>query len=529
MASSQVGKTEVVLNTTGYYIDYDPSPMMIVQPTQKPMAEAFSKQRLAPMIRDTPCLRGKVADPKSRDSGNTMLEKSFAGGFLALAGGNSPASLASRPIRVLMLDEVDRFPESAGAEGDPVDIATRRTETFWNRKIVRTSSPTIKGGSRIEASYDEGDQREYHVPCPHCGDLQTLKWSQVDFDKDDPNTEARYLCEHCGEFIEHRHKRWMLARGEWISTQPSHGHASFRINRLYSPFATWAQVAKDFLKAQGDNERLKVWVNTSLGESWEEEADKVEAMPLYRRREPYQLVPAQVSVVTAGVDVQADRFELELVGWGEGEESWGLHYERLYCDPTTPNAWQMLGNALRRQLKAETGELLQARLACIDSGYLSDEVYKFCQPNPRALIPVKGSSEASKPVINFPLKPTKDRVYLTILGTDTAKDILFQRLEMDAPGHGYCHWPIADCYDEEYFAQLTGEEKRRKYRRGRLQFEYHTTRARVEGLDCRIYAHAAVRILQQYFGISLATDQIQQNAEKPKPARKKRRPSSFWS
>ena len=504
MASSQVAKTELILNVIGYHIDYDPSSMLIVQPTQKPMAEGFSKERVAPMIRDTPCLRGKVADSKSRDSGNTILQKTFPGGIMAIAGANSPASLASRPVRLVLMDEVDRFPASAGAEGDPCDLAQRRSETFFNRLIVRTSTPTVRNASRIEDAYEEGDQRRYHVPCPHCGEKQELRWANVVFDADDPNTDAEYVCDHCGVLIDHRHKASMLRRGEWVASKPFHGHASFHVSRLYSPFASWADCARDFLKAKDDPERLRVWTNTQLGETFEESGETVEADPLYRRRELYELAPAAVQAVTWGVDVQQDRFEFEFVGWGEGEESWSLGYERLYCDPTKRSAWDMLGERLRQRWKTEDGRILDSVCGCVDSGYLADEVYDFSRrAGQRWAIPIKGSSERGKPIHAFPRKPNAKRVYLTIVGTDAARDVLYPRMMLDVPGPGYMHFPLSDDYDEEYFAQLTSSSKRRRISRGASYFEWHATRARDEALDCRVYAFAAVRIAQQHFGLTL--------------------------
>lgn len=529
MASSQVAKTELILNILGYHIDYDPAPILVVQPTQKPMAESFSKERVAPMIRDTPCLRSKVADSKARDSGNTILQKQYSGGFLAIAGANSPSSLASRPVRIVLLDEVDRFPESAGTEGDPASLAERRTETFWNRKIVRTSTPTVRGVSRIESAYEEGDRRQYHVPCPECGEFQVLQWKNLIFDSKDPATDAHYACEHCGVLIEHRHKQAMLRKGQWIAQSEFTGHASFHINRLYSPWRSWADVARDFIAALGDAERMRVFVNTSLGESYEEEGETADPTPLYRRRENYELVPAEVAAITFGVDVQADRFEFEFVGWGEGEQNWSLGYERLYCDPTTPNAWQMLGQALRQQFQAEDERVMSAVCGCVDSGYLADEVYAFSRRvGLRWAIPIKGSNQRGKPIATFPLRPNKKRVYLTEVGTDSAKDLIYQRLAIDEPGPGYCHWPMRDeVYDEEYFAQLTGEVKRRKHSRGHAYFEWHATRPRVEALDCRVYALAAVRIAQQHLGVRLEAAPPPAQSKASKQSRKKKG-SSGW-
>lgn len=522
MTSAQVGKTELELNALGYFIDYDPSPILAVHPTVD-MGKAFSKDRVAPMLRDTPCLKGKVKDAKSRNSDNTTLHKKFPGGHLTIAGANSPASLASRPVRVLLADEIDRWPESAGSEGDPLSLAEKRTTTFWNRLLFRVSTPTISGVSRIEAAFNEGDQRRFHVPCPECDERQALRWANVQWTDDDPET-AEYACEHCGVLFDlDRHKQWMLNHGEWIAAAEFRGHASFHLSELYSPWVYLRETVDSFLKAKGDPDRLKTWVNTALGETYEDESDKVEGTPLYRRREHYD-VPDQVAVITAGIDVQADRFEFEVAGWGEGEESWSLDYQRLFGDMDKPQVWQKLLQALKQQWKAESGRVLDVRMVCIDSGYRADDVYNWCnKAGKQWAIPIKGSSIAGKPITNFPRRPDRKRGYLTEIGTDTAKDVLYGRLLLDEPGPGYMHHPLREEYDEEYFAQLTGEERRSKYSKGRRVTEWHQRRARVEALDCRVYAFAAVRILQERFGVSLSAPQ-----EAPKPPPAKKESESQW-
>lgn len=246
--SAQVGWTEILLNVIGYHVHQDPSPILMVQPTLE-MAEAFSKDRLAPMVRDTPALRGLIADPRSRDSGNTLLHKTFPGGHITMAGANSPAGLASRPIRLALFDEVDRFPVSAGAEGDPVSLGRKRTTTFWNRKTLMGSTPTVKGESRIEAAFEGGDQRYYYVPCPHCDEFQRLVWAQVKWDEGQPDT-ARYVCQHCGTMLTDADKPQMLRAGEWRASRPSQGIASFHISELYSPWVTWPEMARSFLEAK---------------------------------------------------------------------------------------------------------------------------------------------------------------------------------------------------------------------------------------------------------------------------------------
>ena len=324
MTSSQVGKTEIILNTIGYHIDYDPAPIMVMQPTVE-MANTFSKTRLAPMLRDTPALKGKVADPKSRNSGNTILEKSFPGGVVVMVGANAPAGLASRPIRILLADEVDRFPVSAGTEGDPLSLAEKRTTTFYNRKKIFVSTPTIKGVSRIEKAYESSSQEHWCLSCPSCGEYQPLKWGQIKFEYDkvkDKVESVDYVCKHCGAM--HTEIEWKASKGTWKADNPNSKVKGFHLNELASPWKRWEEIVEDFIEAKKNGvETLQVWVNTSLGETWEEKGVGVESDDLLNRREEYGCeVPNEVAVLTAGVDVQDNRLEYEIVGWGPGNESW---------------------------------------------------------------------------------------------------------------------------------------------------------------------------------------------------------------
>ena len=287
MKSAQVGATEILLNVIGYYIDQDPSPMLIMQPTLA-MAQSFSKDRLATMIRDSEKIRDCVKDPRSRDSGNTVLSKKFAGGNLNIVGSNSASGLASRPIRIVLADECDRYEASAGAEGDPISLATKRTTTFWNRKIYLCSTPTIKGLSRIETAFEESDKRYYYVPCPECNHKQILAWKNVVWDEGKPET-ANYACEECGSVINEAKKQWMLKHGEWRATAKASNTAGFHISELYSVWSTWADMAKNFLEANKQPEMLKTWINTALGESWEEQGDTVDYETLLQRRLNYDL------------------------------------------------------------------------------------------------------------------------------------------------------------------------------------------------------------------------------------------------
>ncbi len=522
MTSSQVGKTELILNIIGYHIHQDPAPILSVQPTIE-MAETFSKDRLAPMIRDTPALTGKVKDARSRDSGNTLRHKTFPGGMIALAGANSPASLASRPIRIVLLDEVDRFPPSAGAEGDPVNLAIKRSTTFWNRKIILTSTPTIKNASRIEAAFNESDMQRYYVPCPHCEEFQHLKWANVKWDENQPETAA-YACEHCGAMIEEFFKAVMIRKGEWRPTSESNNPrtAGFHLNEIYSPWKSWAEMAQDFLEAKKLPETLQTWINTALGESWEEEGEGVEDTDLKNRTEPLpkKKVSQEVLVITAGVDVQDNRLECEVVGWGQDKESWSLDYHKLPGDPERQDVWDQLDAVLsqtyERPIHDDKTHPLKIACACVDSGAHTQAVYNFAAPRQRKIGGVcatKGYSQPAKPLVSRPRKTSVNKaVKLYMVGTDTAKDMVYGRLKIKEPGPGYCHFP--DDYEDEYFEQLTSEEVVTSYKKGVATRVWRKKRSRNEALDCRVLNLVALAILNPKYGkIAKNFEKIEANAQ----------------
>jgi phage terminase large subunit GpA-like protein len=497
--SAQIGYTEMLLNILGYYISQDPSPILLVNPTLE-MSESFSKSRLAPMLRDTPALKGRVSDPRSRDSGNTLLAKNFPGGILAMAGANSPAGLASRPIRIVLCDEVDRFPASAGPEGDPVNLAIKRSATFQNRKIILGSTPTIKGVSRIEQAYLNSDQRRYYVPCPHCQHYHHLQWANVHFDATHPE-HAAMACPECGGLIEEKHKGGMLARGEWRAENPGvKGIAGFHINELYSPWRRWVDVVTDFLSAKQSPETLKTWINTSLGETWEEQSEKSDPTTLLSRRENYTAtrLPVGILYLTVGIDCQDDRLELEIVGWRQDgrdspPESWGIEYQVLRGDPARIEVWNQLDGILKQEWRTEDGRALRISAACIDSGgHHTSQVYAFCEARKgRHIYAIKGMP-GSRPIWNHkPAKSQKYRAQVWHVGGETAKDAWYARLKIQEPGPGYCHFPLA--YDEHYFDMLTAEQVRTKYSKGRPIREWFCPKGkRNEALDIRCYSLAAL-------------------------------------
>lgn len=498
MTSSQVGKTEILLNAIGYYIDQNPSPMLCVQPTLA-MGQAFSKDRLAAMIRDSDKLKDSVKDARSRDSGNTTMHKAFAGGHISIVGSNSASGLASRPIRILLMDEVDRYETSAGSEGSPISLAIARTKTFWNRKIFMCSTPTVKGISAIEDAFEESDQRYYHVPCPECNHKQVLKWKNVVWDDEKPET-ANYACDGCGAVISESKKQWMIKNGEWIATKPTNKVAGFHISELYSVWSTWADMAKNFLEAKKNPETLKTFINTSLGESWEEQGDAVEYETLLERRLNYDFtnIPEDVLVLTAGCDVQKDRIELQLVGWGKDYLAYVCDYKIFWGDPNSQNVWSDLDAYLKKRFKTDTDRIIPISCTTIDSGgHHTNMVYQFTKPRQgRRVFAIKGLSTAGKPIANRPTFVGKNKAVLYGVGTDSAKEAVFARLATD-PDQTTLHF--CSDLDEEYFKQLTAEKRITKFVRGRKTLAWKQIRPRNEALDTLVYNFAAIYILNPNF------------------------------
>ena len=494
MSSAQIGKTEMLNNLVGYHVSQDPSPILVVQPTLD-MAQTWSKDRLAPMLRDTPSLSNLVKDPRARDSGNTTLHKIFPGGHITACGANSPSSLASRPIRVVLFDEVDRYPVSAGSEGDPVSLGKKRAATFWNRKILMVSTPTNKGASRIEMSYEESDQRKFYVPCQHCAHEQIMAWSNVKWDEGKPET-ARYVCQECGAEWDESARLRSIKQGKWIATADFNGIAGFHLSAMYSPWTPLADGVRDFLEAKKQPATLRVWVNTYLGETWEEQGDQVDDHDLSQRAEDWgDIVPAYGFLLTAGVDVQDDRLEAEIVAWGKDEESWSIAYTTIHGDPSGPAVWRDLDDFLGQQFEHEYGERLIVRATCIDSGgHHTQSVYKYVAPREgKRIFAIKGVGGEGKPMVGKPSKNNIGKIKLFPVGVDTIKYELFSRFKIDEPGPGYCHFPTGR--DMEYYKQLTAEKIATKYHKGFARREFVKTRTRNEALDVRVYAKAALALL----------------------------------
>ena len=493
MKSAQVGATEIILNIIGFYIHQEPTSILCLQPTLS-MAQTFSKDRLAPMLRDTPVLKNKVKDPRTRDAENTTLHKKFNGGHITIVGANSASGLASRPIRIVLCDEVDRYPISAGTEGDPIKLATKRTTTFYNRKIIMVSTPTIKTVSRIEKAFNKSDQRYFHVPCPECHVKQKLEWANLNFDKENPENAAM-TCSSCGSVIPEIKKQWMLKNGEWVAENTNSRVAGFHISELYSPFRRWSELVEDFLEAKQSPEMLQTFINTSLGECWEEQGEEIEADGLMARRENYneKLIPEGILVVTAGVDIQSDRIEIQTIGFGKNYEAWVIQYKIIFGDPSLEETWEELDDFLQTVYKNENGQKFKITATCVDSGgHHTAEVYKFTKARTsEQIFAVKGSSQAHQPIASKIRFVGRTKAPLIMCGTDTAKEWIMSRLNLkdDRLIH------FSNNLDEEYFKQLTSEKRITKKSHGKEYLVWKATRKRNEGLDTFVYALCAVTFL----------------------------------
>lgn len=517
MAGAQVGKTEAVHTALGYLVDYVPGPMLVVQATVN-MARDWSKDRFQSLVDTTPILAEKLGQTdswKEKDSDNTILYKRFPGGSLFVAGANAPSGLRSKPIRYLFLDEVDSYPESAGREGDPVALASRRTSNFVSKKIGMFSTPTVKGESRIEKAYLDSDQRKYFVACPTCGHEQILTWSNIKWEDKSPR-EAWYICEKNGCVIEEYQKIKMLSRGRWVAMNPdcvdkkTHG---YHISALYSPFKTWGECAAEFVEAKPPGqppnlEMLKAFINTVLGETWSEEgAREIRATELMEKREKWWkgefYVPTKATLLTGGVDTQDDRLEGFVYAWASGKFGWLVDRWRVIGDPrVNKEVWDDLATKLSQTYKHESSVWLPISAACIDAGgHAFDQVLEFCDRNDsKRWWAIRGKKDMGKPV--FTGRPfegiTNNRNKNCYpVGTFTAKSFLMGALTAKPPRIHFPITPLADglpdfC-DPEFFAQLSAEKIKHKNVNGlRVPFWWKPEHARNEAWDGLVYALAAL-------------------------------------
>lgn len=506
MGGAQVSKTDTAaVNQILYSIDYAPCPMLYVLPTIE-TTEKFSKQRLKPAIEAVPTVHKKVVETKHkfRDSdSNTILVKTFPGGALILAGANSAPSLRQMAIKRLIFDETDAYPTDLQDEGDPIEIGKRRTATYHDRKICYISTPTLAETSRIEPLFESGDQRYYNVPCPFCSSFFIIEWDFIKWENEDSKT-AYLKCPQCSAKINEHHKTFMLANGFWKPKFPGREIASFHISSLYSPlgFYSWKDAVDLFLKYKKtyNKDFLKVFVNTVLGETWTETGKVVEASWLATHKEKYNFeVPEGVVILTAGVDVQGDRVEIEVVGWGRHEESWSIDYHVITGDTVNESTWTLVDVILSKTYRNAYGDDIPIAVVAIDSGFRAKVVYEVCKKNRhRRWFPVKGEDGFGKGYIRTPKRPNDDGAFLFLAFVDELKSKVYSQLKVEHPGPGYCHFPDRDIYNEEYFRMLTSEALIPKKIDGKNHLRWHLRKGRRnEALDCRVYSFVALQMTGQ--------------------------------
>jgi phage terminase large subunit GpA-like protein len=524
--STQVGWSEMLNSIMGYFIDADPSPMLMVQPRESD-SKKYSRKRIAPMINSTPSLKAKVRESKSRDGGNTMLMKEFDGGFLTIGSANSGASLRSDHVRVLLLDEADAYPLDVDGEGSPIEIAEHRTETFGDeaKTLIGSTPAKPKGMSVIDKEYAASSQAMFHVPCPACGFMQPLLWRDpktqlylLTYEKDERGDvledSVRYMCIACKHPIEEKYKQRMLNAGAWVHAFPDRRTVrGFHINALYSPWhPIWFSMAKKWVKAQEDPQKLKSFINLSLAETFDEAGDQIEAHALMARREQYAAeVPRHCCVLIATVDVQAGgagRLEIQITGFGPGEESWLIAHHQIFGDPGIEETWRELDSWLLEsaQFQHECGGVMRPALTLIDSGDHTDSVYDYVMPRQRTrrrVFALKGVDHLTKPGLAEVGSTKRGNIILFTVATYAAKDRIFSRLkitppEAGKPKPGYMHLP--EWVTDEYLEQLTAEKKIpvENKRTRRIHFEYVKTHGRNEALDLTVYAHAGLFIAQRF-------------------------------
>lgn len=517
MFSSQLGKSELLLNIMGFYVDQEPAPQLMLQPTLE-AAENFSKERIEPTFAHSPGLKDKLevgqdGRGSARKSSTTIRMKHYPGGYIAMVGANSPAGLASRPIRVLLADEVDRY--TSTKEGNPLKLALQRTTNFYNRKHIIVSTPTIKGASEIESWYLKSDQRQYFIPCPHCGHEHVWKWENVKWEKDDAGNAlpmtAVLCCPKCGcvERGAYKPDPELLAKGRWKATNTESRIKGYHINSLCSPWVDLFSLVEEFVTARRnrDNNGLMEFINLKLGEPWEERNDDEDKWEyLHRRREYYkgETLPDGVLILTAGVDVQHDRLECTVYGWGIGKECWGIEHRIIYGSPELPDTWTQLDGFLQKPRYMENGTQLPIACTCVDSGdgAYTSYVYRYTKARERLRVfSIKGRGGMETPFINNPTKTNAVGAMLFSLGVDSGKTLVMDRLRIEDEGPGYVHYcrQAERGFDENFFQQLTAEILEQKFEKGAIKRSWKKIRERNETLDCFVYATAAIEILNPNF------------------------------
>jgi phage terminase large subunit GpA-like protein len=491
---TQVGGTESLNNILAYIIAQDQSPTLIVYPTLE-LAESVSKNRIQPMIQLCDETKRRYNSQESK-----MLELQFDGMYVGMSGANSPASLASKPMRYLLMDEIDKYPSSSGKEADPRSLAKERTKTFaHNKKIFQTSTPTRKNGPIWKEWENADDKRKYYVPCPHCGHMQTFRFKQIKWDEsaklpEEVENAAYYECENCRGIINDSHKTKMLREGEWKSEgKTGSKKIAFHLNAIYSPWVRFGEAAKEFISSKPYPEKLMNFVNSWLAEPWEQTEVKMNSDIVLQRQSEYEdgIVPDETLLITAGVDVQKDYFYYTIRAWGVAMTSWNITHGMA-------NTWDEIENIMNLPFKNQNGNVHQVNLCAVDSGARTDEVYDFCAINQEWAVPVKGSSNPMtsrfriSTIDKINSKAHGLRLYLCDGGQ--YKDMIAGRLRRT---NGQGSWMVHKDCDHEYAEQVCSEEKVILNKGGKDIEVWQTKGSHTANhyLDCEVYAALAADLL----------------------------------
>lgn len=572
--SARVGYTKIILAGAQYFCQHKKRNVAIWQPTDEDRDE-FAKTEVETSIRDNPLIRSVFPAYDKKSKHNTLSLKQFIGASLHLRGGKAAKNYRRLTVDTAILDELDGFDHDVQREGPPTELAKRRVQTANFPKFIAGSTPKLAVHSPIEIGERHCEIRlRWHVRCPHCEHEQVIRWGGknddygLKWEKDEKGrldeTTVVYQCESCHGQFDHNQYRQQTELGRWRSVDETGASSNIWLdeNGLFrdldngdkladtprsvgfhvwsgiNELVPWSEIVREWLAAVGDKKKLQSFINLTLGESWEtDETEQMDSEVLHRtRREHYECeVPDGVTLITAGIDTQDDRFEVQYDGWGPDEERWSIAYDVIHGDLNRPVVWEHLTRALARQFRKKDGQLMETLVACIDrGGHYGDDVDALSvRLNPLFLIPCRGLSHYGKPIVNFPRTKNDNGVYLVTVGTDTAKDLLWNRLKVTDPGPGYWHFPVSEDFDETYFNQLTAQRRIRKITRGQERYVWDGGGRRDEAWDCSVLSLVAMRIARQKFGVDLdqgPTEPAPQ-AARSRPAKKRatnRRRSSFW-
>lgn len=497
MGPTQMLKTEFLNNVVGYFMHQDPSPMVLMQPVEK-LAKTWSVTRLDPMLKDTPALRDLIKDKRERDSGNTEFLKMFPGGFIAIVSAGSPSDVASRPARVILMDEIDKNP-SSGDEGDAEKLIEQRSETFWNAISIAVCSPTNEGTSKIAARFAASDQAHFHALCPHCNTLEKLEWAQVKWRDNDPET-AHYECSLCAKPWTELERLKAVSKGEYVATKPFKGHAGFHCNAIASPWQPLSNMVRKFLEAGKDPEKLQVFINTSLAETWKPAVEKPDWERLYDRREPYVVgtIPSgAIKFLTCGVDVQGDRLEAMVVGWTRDKQAFVVDYQIFPGATVTEDPWNELEDFLREKTYCDEKRRFRISFTNVDSGFNTAKVYEFvARFSEKQVRATKGHDPLRTyykmgTALDTKFDGTRNRFahHVWMIGSSFVKELVYGLFKLASPvdgvaAPGYIHNPD---FDQEYFKQLTAESLKRT----KKGWEWQKDRDRNEALDVLVLNRVA--------------------------------------